>query len=306
MDNNCTQTLYKFPPIHKSKELASFLKKYLDVSLGQAQEMVAYKHRCNNWGQLKYCTSASKVPDHFDRINLFDLPDNSHANECRLIISELLKRDPFNEKGIILKMPTTPYTIASAIANMRVDWLLDIEAIELKNEIFEDSTTPVYSIHQAVEYIDNSFVTKIERQKRKKLTQYSSHMYDHRYGVNMYYHIIVNGNEVKIILREFDIKLRPYWITNSYDILFSETWFSKYVIGYMKNIVSALRTHRYKGEILLQTINNSPIFEPCSHCYKVSEREGIRNLVEEFSKIGATKKRLFSDTDEKSGISLSF
>jgi len=255
---------FVFPRKKKLQNHAKSIKNALaNIKYSQAKEMVSFLYGCRDWKQLMSCIS-----------NELDKPTKSK------VLSEV-KAEPFSQVArdelidfinlnwaspleLLERLPLKPFTISYCISKKEIGWLLDTEIAHLHASVFQDPKNPNTDIFNVLEDLDNNILTKIFMMRERGKSYANSHFYDFRFGLEIYYHLRIDGNKISFIIREFD-SCFYYEIGKN----FSRRWFFIYINDYLTLLSDQLKASGFIPEITLEKVNNVMVSDLSQHLSKV-------------------------------------
>lgn len=297
---NLSQNLnfYQFPAMFRIKDKAKFLTRNLPVTLCQAQEMISFYYGCENWLELQKCVKASTKPNRLERVL-----DNIDAGNYRKQVCKLLSSNWGTKLSNVHRTKIIPDTILHSLVNNNLMKLYDEEIIDFYESIYEGETTPQNDLHTVLNRVDNSILTSIF--SNLKNTKQNEHMTDHRFGFTFYYNFQINGDSLRLVIRELDTLFRPPTEMNFYHSLYKKEWFLNYTYGYLKYLINSLKTEFKSGEVVLHRVyNHDCIITDCSpHQVNPNNMSHLRAYL---ISIGGTIERLLGSDDPRKGVTLRF
>lgn len=257
-------------PVYIYRDHAKFLRDSLPVSLCQAKEMISYYYKCSSWEELMDCAPTSREFDNYE-----------DAQECKRQLQSAINSKWNSQMGLVNNLPLLPNTISEIVSKMEFGRLLDDEVFQLHHAIFEGCEEPIYSMYEALERADNNILTKIYMMKEKGEEKKNNHLLDYRFGLEIYYNLFLEGDNIKMILREVD---SLYYRSNKLDRACSRSWFVNYIAGYISILFNRLKLFCNSPEIILQRVNGIDVVN-------------LDNLATYYKEMGAVETTLYGNRD---------
>jgi hypothetical protein len=295
MYSSSNESTYQFPPEFRIRNQAKFLVKKLSVTLGEAQEMISYYYQCNSWSELMSFASIAVAPP--ELIKNYDSVD---ASDFRNEIQKLISSGWKSNINAVKKLALIPHSVSHSIANNNLESLYDEEIIALHYHIFEGEKEPQYDIYEALSHADNSILTHIRHRKNREHPR--GHLTDHRYGFTMYYMLQLNGNSIRLIIRELDTLFSPPSQEHTH---FKKEWFVKHTHGYLKHLINCLEVEYTSGEVVLHRVYNHDCIVNRSSNHQHNPHN-MNSLGEYLISQGGIVEPLLNKNDTRLGITLAF
>lgn len=257
-------------PVYIYRDHAKFLRDSLPVSLCQAKEMISYYYKCSSWEQLIEHAPASRAFDSYE-----------DAQVCRRQLQSAINSKWDSQKELVNKLPLLPNTISEIVSKMEFGRLLDDEFFQLHQAVFEGCEEPKYSMYEALECADNNILTKIHMLRERGDEEENYHLQDYRFGLKIYYNLFLEGDNIKIILREVD---SLYYRSDKLDRACSRSWFVNYITGYISILFNRLKLFCDSPEVLLHRVNGI-------------DAVNLDNLATYYKEMGAVETAFYGNRD---------
>jgi hypothetical protein len=289
---------HQFPPTFRIYNQAKFLAKRLPVTLSQAKEIISFYYDCKNWKDLMHFASTSTAPS-----NLFKEYDNAEIVVYREKLANLIESNWDANLIAVKELSLIPYTVSHCLSSKNLKALLDEEIVSLYYHIFEGETEPQYNIYDALAFADNSILTHIRHKSSGPNRR--GHMTDHRFGFTFYYNFEIQGDSIRLVIRELDTLFGPSVREHFYNSLFKKAWFINYTYGYLQHLIKCLQKEFNSGKVVLHRVfNHDCIITDCSPhqenpCHM---KELGAYLVQQ----GGTVEHVICEADPRMGVALAF
>jgi hypothetical protein len=249
--------MYIFPSICQAKTRAKHLSRTFNIKLTDAQEIVAYMFKCNDWAELikkksdpvifdsKYDVNSDYLTTN-DELQQFDALVSPHIE----IIKRMLTKGTLSPGGLLERITSKSYNKISARIIRSV--ISDCEEFKLKGSEFIDT----------LQSYDDTFNQVLYRARRNHRATINTHIEAEFYRHKFYAYYTFNRNELYVLSREWDLDIcRPSntahkTLDEKSKSVCSRKWFVDYMIGYLKLLTQQFRMAGYSGIIRICTIKN--------------------------------------------------
>ncbi|MBC8952492.1 hypothetical protein [Xenorhabdus sp. PB62.4] len=247
-------TSHHLSSVEQLRQQARFLRNHCRVSLGHAQEMVAYFFRCSSWGELINRRATEQ--------------EQLRLNEMREVLQAYRDKISSEEYLQLAELEAIPGTITEAIENNRIAKMNDLDVVQLYNLLFDaeywGQPSPV-SWFDVLDKSDRCLVLLAKRMAKSKRARrtINPHINFPWFGFQMYGYLHVEGKKLDYDCTELESYLYPE--KHRYERLFKRPWFVAYCIGFVRFILSSLSQSDYHGTVSFSRFSNEGLIENFTH-----------------------------------------
>lgn len=257
--------IYENLSLHDLKTHAKLLSKKLSLPLGHAQEIVAFRYKCDNWSQLKNCFSDENFSFSAMQFDVMSLTDKQSVIDFLAPYISALNKS----KNISLQFKDSLLckVVENRWSGIQASTLSSIPEEEFPFGNLSESlgwhTTE--SLEEHINFYDDSICIYLQKEGYSNLWLNSDFYFQNIYGRNL-----KKGNRVYFDIGEWDLTLvNPASIfekgTKAYSYaIFERPWFINAHINYLKLLSKQFRSLGIQVTFRIQHIKNANLWD----CYK--------------------------------------